>query len=343
MALNPQAAYVGSSAFAHKAGLHVSAIAKRPDAYEHVPPDSVGNGTRFVVSELAGKSDAARSRPRSSASTLDGTAAQRRRRHAEADGARGLPLRGRRRVARAADAAGRPAGSRRGSRSSRSGDHRRRRPARRRRGCVSRPRRPSRCTSTASGSSRTAEGNGPVNALDTGAAQRASATAIPALDRCTSPTTRCGCSTPTRARAPSPGCWSTPPNGERRWTTIGVSENIIEASWQALVRLARLRLAPRLARPGRRAVRLTHAHRSFRCPRARRPPAPGDQPGAGRAPARGQCVEGRPTGRPRRRSAHRRFPRTSRAPTWGTRSPSRRVCVTRCSSHRTSTSPMRSR
>src|SRR4051812_31955460 len=56
MALNPQAPYVGSSAFAHKAGLHVSAIVKRPDAYEHVPPDSVGNGTRFVVSELAGKS-----------------------------------------------------------------------------------------------------------------------------------------------------------------------------------------------------------------------------------------------------------------------------------------------
>jgi 2-isopropylmalate synthase len=54
--LNPQAAYVGTSAFAHKAGLHVSAIARRPDAYEHVDPDSVGNGTRFVVSELAGKS-----------------------------------------------------------------------------------------------------------------------------------------------------------------------------------------------------------------------------------------------------------------------------------------------
>jgi 2-isopropylmalate synthase len=56
MALNPQAPYVGTSAFAHKAGLHVSAIAKRPDAYEHVPPDRVGNGTRFVMSELAGKS-----------------------------------------------------------------------------------------------------------------------------------------------------------------------------------------------------------------------------------------------------------------------------------------------
>jgi 2-isopropylmalate synthase len=56
MPLNPQAAYVGHSAFAHKAGLHTSAIAKRPDAYEHVSPDVVGNGTRFVVSELAGKS-----------------------------------------------------------------------------------------------------------------------------------------------------------------------------------------------------------------------------------------------------------------------------------------------
>jgi 2-isopropylmalate synthase len=54
--LNPQAPYVGTSAFAHKAGLHVSAIARRPDAYEHVNPDAVGNGTRFVVSELAGKS-----------------------------------------------------------------------------------------------------------------------------------------------------------------------------------------------------------------------------------------------------------------------------------------------
>ncbi|GIU84199.1 MAG: (R)-citramalate synthase [Acidimicrobiales bacterium] len=53
---NPQAPYVGSSAFAHKAGLHVSAIARRRDAYEHVDPALVGNGSRFVVSELAGKS-----------------------------------------------------------------------------------------------------------------------------------------------------------------------------------------------------------------------------------------------------------------------------------------------
>lgn len=54
-AVDPQAPYVGSSAFAHKAGLHVSAIARAKDAYEHVEPEAVGNGTRFVVSEMAGK------------------------------------------------------------------------------------------------------------------------------------------------------------------------------------------------------------------------------------------------------------------------------------------------
>jgi 2-isopropylmalate synthase len=53
--LNPQAPYVGGSAFAHKAGLHVSAIARAKDAYEHVDPELVGNGTRFVVSEMAGR------------------------------------------------------------------------------------------------------------------------------------------------------------------------------------------------------------------------------------------------------------------------------------------------
>jgi 2-isopropylmalate synthase len=59
MALNPQAAYVGSSAFAHKGGIHASAIARRPDAYEHVQPELVGNRTHVVVSELAGRSNLA--------------------------------------------------------------------------------------------------------------------------------------------------------------------------------------------------------------------------------------------------------------------------------------------
>ena len=55
-AADPQQPYVGATAFAHKAGLHTSAIARRPDAYEHVDPESVGNGTRFLVSDMAGRS-----------------------------------------------------------------------------------------------------------------------------------------------------------------------------------------------------------------------------------------------------------------------------------------------
>lgn len=47
--------YTGKSAFAHKGGLHASAIARFPQAYEHVSPELVGNGARMVVSELAGK------------------------------------------------------------------------------------------------------------------------------------------------------------------------------------------------------------------------------------------------------------------------------------------------
>ena len=50
-------AYVGSSAFATKAGLHASAIARRPDAYSHVDPATVGNEAQVLVSELAGRSN----------------------------------------------------------------------------------------------------------------------------------------------------------------------------------------------------------------------------------------------------------------------------------------------
>jgi 2-isopropylmalate synthase len=49
--------YVGSSAFATKAGLHASAIARRPDAYSHVDPSRVGNRSHVLVSELAGRSN----------------------------------------------------------------------------------------------------------------------------------------------------------------------------------------------------------------------------------------------------------------------------------------------
>jgi 2-isopropylmalate synthase len=54
---NAQAPYVGKSAFATKAGIHASALAKEPETYEHVPPQTVGNNRRILVSDQAGKSN----------------------------------------------------------------------------------------------------------------------------------------------------------------------------------------------------------------------------------------------------------------------------------------------
>ncbi len=49
--------YVGDSAFAHKAGLHVDALRKNKHTYEHIDPALVGNERRFLISELSGKSN----------------------------------------------------------------------------------------------------------------------------------------------------------------------------------------------------------------------------------------------------------------------------------------------
>lgn len=51
------AAYVGESAFAHKGGLHVSAVEKDPTLYEHINPELVGNERHIIVSDQAGKSN----------------------------------------------------------------------------------------------------------------------------------------------------------------------------------------------------------------------------------------------------------------------------------------------
>jgi 2-isopropylmalate synthase len=55
--INPDAhaPFVGRSAFAHKGGIHVAAVRKLAESYEHVPPAAVGNETRVVVSELSGR------------------------------------------------------------------------------------------------------------------------------------------------------------------------------------------------------------------------------------------------------------------------------------------------
>jgi 2-isopropylmalate synthase len=52
---DPHAPYVGRSAFAHKGGIHVAAIAKVPESYQHVDPALVGNASRVVISEMAGR------------------------------------------------------------------------------------------------------------------------------------------------------------------------------------------------------------------------------------------------------------------------------------------------
>src|SRR5699024_12877096 len=47
--------YIGASAFAHKAGLHASAIRIDPDLYQHIDPRQVGNDMRMLVSDMAGR------------------------------------------------------------------------------------------------------------------------------------------------------------------------------------------------------------------------------------------------------------------------------------------------
>jgi len=232
MALNPQAPYVGDSAFAHKAGLHVSAIAKRPDAYEHVSPDSVGNGTRFLVSELAGKSTVVL-KAKELGVALDGPQVnevvdQLKRMEHEgyhfevADASLELLMR-------------RATGWRQPWFEVESfrvitDDLQ-----------AAEPSQPSGVSTEATikvhvGGERvvaTAEGNGPVNALD-GALRRALGSRFPGLDRLhlidykvRVLDTAKGTGAVTRVLIDST-------NGDRTWTTIGVSENIIEASWQAM-------------------------------------------------------------------------------------------------------------
>jgi len=71
--INPDthAPYVGRSAFAHKGGIHVAAIAKVAASYQHIEPELVGNELRVVVSELAGRGNV-RMRAESLGLTLNG-------------------------------------------------------------------------------------------------------------------------------------------------------------------------------------------------------------------------------------------------------------------------------
>jgi len=57
LAHDSRAAFIGDSAFAHKGGVHVSAVERNPETYEHIKPELVGNRRRILVSDLAGRSN----------------------------------------------------------------------------------------------------------------------------------------------------------------------------------------------------------------------------------------------------------------------------------------------
>jgi len=57
--LRREQAYVGPSAFAHKGGIHVSAVMKDSATYEHVAPETVGNRQRVLLSDLSGRGNVA--------------------------------------------------------------------------------------------------------------------------------------------------------------------------------------------------------------------------------------------------------------------------------------------
>jgi 2-isopropylmalate synthase len=230
--MNPQQAYVGSSAFAHKAGLHTSAISRRSDAYEHLSPDLVGNGTRFVVSELAGKSTIVL-KAQELGLEMDGAALTHVTDQLKALEHEGFHF-------EAADGSLELLMRRAGGWEQTFFTLESWRVTVEHRPDLDGDGQPDLTTEATvkvavDGERRieTAEGNGPVNALDA-ALRKAVGELLPALGRLhlTDYKVRVldtgkGTGAVTRVLIDST-------DGERSWSTIGVSENVIEASWQAL-------------------------------------------------------------------------------------------------------------
>ena len=235
--VNPQQPYVGSTAFAHKAGLHTSALSRASDAYEHVDPEAVGNGTRVLVSEMAGRSTL-EMKAEALGIELDGKTVgdvidtlkklEHEGYHFEAaDASLELLMRG---------AAGWEQPFFRLESFSVDTDHRSGTNARLWNDVAVDVETSATVKVWVDDTRHLAvgEGNGPVNALDA-ALRNALGDIYPALDRISLTDfkvrvldTGKGTGAITRVLLDST-------DGSREWTTIGVSENIIEASWQALV------------------------------------------------------------------------------------------------------------
>ena len=223
---DPHQPFVGASAFAHKAGLHTSAIARSRDAYEHVSPDAVGNGARFVVSEMAGRSTVALKAQQLGLALTDDEQMEivdrlkdleHRGYHFEvADGSFELLM-------RAAT----------GWKQDwfRLESHR----------VITELREDGSFVTEATikvhvGDQRTlatAEGNGPVNALDA-ALRKAIGPTYPQLSQIHLTDFKVRVLDTSRGTAAVTRVLIDSTDGERIWTTIGVSENVIEASWEAL-------------------------------------------------------------------------------------------------------------
>ena len=235
--VDPQQPYVGSTAFAHKAGLHTSALSRASDAYEHVDPEAVGNGTRVLVSEMAGRSTL-EMKAEALGIELDGKTVgdvidtlkklEHEGYHFEAaDASLELLMRG---------AAGWEQPFFRLESFSVDTDHRSGTNARLWNDVAVDVETSATVKVWVDDTRHLAvgEGNGPVNALDA-ALRNALGDIYPALDRISLTDfkvrvldTGKGTGAITRVLLDST-------DGAREWTTIGVSENIIEASWQALV------------------------------------------------------------------------------------------------------------
>ena len=235
--VDPQQPYVGSTAFAHKAGLHTSALSRASDAYEHVDPEAVGNGTRVLVSEMAGRSTL-EMKAETLGIELDGKTIgdvidtlkklEHEGYHFEAaDASLELLMRG---------AAGWEQPFFRLESFSVDTDHRSGTNARLWNDVAVDVETSATVKVWVDDTRHLAvgEGNGPVNALDA-ALRDALGDIYPALDRISLTDfkvrvldTGKGTGAITRVLLDST-------DGAREWTTIGVSENIIEASWQALV------------------------------------------------------------------------------------------------------------
>jgi 2-isopropylmalate synthase len=226
---NPHQPYVGASAFAHKGGVHASAAARLPEAYEHVSPASVGNLARVVVSELAGKAsltmkakemgiDLAADAPRISA-VLDSIKQLEHEGYSfeAADASLEVLLR---KELGTYEPFFRLESFR----------------------CLMEKREDGRVMTEATikvfvDGERviaTAEGNGPVNALD-GALRLAIGSFYPRLADVELTDFKVRVLDEKKGTAAVTRVLIESADGEKSWGTIGVSENIIEASWEALV------------------------------------------------------------------------------------------------------------